>query len=149
LHFPVSSEHKPSKAEMAKFNEYFNAINNPLEVLKHIKNGTVKNEHLEALSSVYPSLLNTIKIKMAERMDEKSVRNLPYKVKLSLGKVFGLPMNAGMTPNGITNNQMALKKQIQMDTQAKKSQMSVAASKELQTGERIETRVQKLETEKE
>ncbi len=105
---PLSGEHKPSRTSMAKFNHYYDTVNDPIGVLSHVKKGTLKNEHLEALNAVYPKLYEEMRKKVVEHMDSDKARSLPYGTKISIAKFMGQPMDASMLPQAIMSNQAAL-----------------------------------------
>lgn len=105
---PLSGEHKANSSQMSKFNSYFDTVNDPISVLKHVKSGTLKGEHLEALQAVYPSLLQEMRTKVLEHMDIDKAKSLSYTTKLALSKFMGQPMDANMLPQAIMSNQAAL-----------------------------------------
>jgi hypothetical protein len=105
---PLSGEHKPPRTAMAKFNHYVDTINDPISVLGHVKKGTLRNEHLEVLTTVYPKLYEEMKHKVLEHMDPEKARNLPSSTRASIGKFLGQPLENSTLPQSIMANQAAI-----------------------------------------
>lgn len=102
---PLSPPFEPSMNQKLKFNQYFQAVNNPLIALKQIKNGSLTNETMEALQAVHPGLLTELRQKVMESLDLEKTRDLSYGKKLSLSKFLGQPLDHNMTTLGIVSNQ--------------------------------------------
>lgn len=143
---PLSGEHKPSRTAMAKFNHYYDTVNDPIGVLSHVKKGTLRGEHLETLNAVYPKLYYEMKKKVIEHMDPEKARALPYGTKLSLAKFMGQPMDASMLPQSITANQMALSGP-RLGTQggAPSGRSTLGGMRELKAGQRAATETDREE----
>lgn len=140
---PLSVEHKPSRTAMSKFNSYYDTVNDPMSVLSHVKAGTLKNEHLEALGAVYPKLYEEMKKKVVEHMDPEKAKGLPYGTKVALAKFMGQPMDASMLPQSIMANQAALAgprlgSQASMDM----GKPTLGGMKELNASDRTATKTQ-------
>jgi hypothetical protein len=85
-----------SIAEKNRFKTYYDAVNNPVGVLDHVKNGTLSPLHVEALSSVYPELHQEMKSKIFEHLvDAKSKgQTLPYRLRNSVSTLLGQPLDS-------------------------------------------------------
>lgn len=140
---PLSMEHKPSRSAMAKFNNYYETVNDPLSVLSHVKRGTLRNEHLEALGTVYPHLYNEMKKKVTEHMDPEKARSLPYGTKVSIAKFMGQPMDGSMLPQSIQANQSALTgPRLGSQGASQSGKTTLGGLKELSEGKRTATETQ-------
>ena len=94
---------------MSKFNQYYQAVNDPVGTLKNVSNGTLTNEHMEALQATSPKLLSEMQDKVVEKMtDPEKIRQLPYAQKLSLAKFINQPLDENMVPAVIMSNQAAM-----------------------------------------
>lgn len=103
-----TADFKPSQLAQAKFMKYYNAVNNPISVLKDVRSGTLSSESLEALQAVHPELYNQMKVYVQNQMAKKSPQTLPYGTKLSIAKFLGQPIDASMQPHAIQANQASL-----------------------------------------
>lgn len=140
---PLSMEHKPSRSAMAKFNNYYETVNDPLSVLSHVKRGTLRNEHLEALGTVYPHLYDEMKKKVTEHMDPEKARALPYGTKISIAKFMGQPMDGSMFPQSIQANQAALTgPRLGSQGASQSGKSTLGGLKELSEGKRTATETQ-------
>lgn len=141
---PLSATWQPSITQKAKFSRYYNAVNEPLKALKDVRNGSLSPETMEALQTVYPSLLGEMRQKMMEHMDIAKVKTLPYNQRLGLSTFLGQPLDGNMTPQGIMANQASfsapqLSKQNAPST-GMRNRSSLGGLKQLKFGERASTR---------
>ncbi len=74
------------------FMQYVKTIADPLDVFRDVKDGSVTDAQVEALSAVYPGLYSQMK---AEVMRDVSMRTepIPYEREIHLGTLLGLPTN--------------------------------------------------------
>lgn len=146
---PLSGEHKPSRTAVAKFNHYYDTVNDPVGVFNHVKKGTLKNEHVEALQAVYPQLYGEMKKKVVEHMNPEKARTLPYGTRIAIAKFMGQPMDASMLPQAIISNQMALTgPRLGSQGTSKSTKTTLGGLKELKMGERADTETNNLEEDK-
>lgn len=104
----LSQDFVPSQDQKVKFGNYYEAVNDPLSVMKQIKNASINNESLEALQNVHPHLYQEMKSKILENIDPEEAKSLSYPVKMALAKFLGQPLDENMTPQAIASNQVAL-----------------------------------------
>lgn len=143
---PLSGEHKPSRTSMAKFNHYYETVNDPLSVFSHVREGTLRNEHVETLQTVYPKLYDEMKRKVVEHMDAEKAKALPYSTKLAIGKFMGQPMDASMLPQSIMSNQAALSgPRLGSQGEAQTGRATLGGLKELKDGSRAATETDRQE----
>lgn len=105
---PLSQPWEPSRLQKTTFERYYDAVNDPLSVLKDVKTGTLSQESLEAMQAVHPELLESFKKTISENINPEKAKDLPYSVKLSLSKILGEPLDNNMLPDAIQKNQIAL-----------------------------------------
>ena len=108
VQMPLSAPWEPSYNQMSKFNQYYQAVNDPVGILRNVKNGSLTNEAMEALQATSPKLLAEMQSKVLQKMDPEKMRNLPYSQKLSIGKFLNQPLDENMVPAAILSNQMAM-----------------------------------------
>lgn len=144
--FLLSQKIEPSEAAKNKFNRYYDAVDNPVSALKQVKNGSLSNETMEALTAVYPQMLNHMRQTVIHEMNPEKARNLPYAQKLALSKFLGQPLDASMTPMAIQANQAALAmSQQNSSTQKMKRAATSHAMDKLSLGSRSETATHRAE----
>ena len=96
---------EPTKAEIAKFDKYYRAVQNPLEVLHQLSNHTLSSESLEAVKTVYPKIYMKMQQELLGQIsDNKESYQLPYTTKMSVGKFLDAPVHGSQTPTAIMNN---------------------------------------------
>jgi hypothetical protein len=103
---PMAGPWEPSKSQKAQFMTYYNAVENPLSVLKQIKNGSLSNEAMEALQVVHPKLLQEMRMQVMASI--KPNTQMPYATRLSVSKFLGVPMDQQMVPGIVATNQASL-----------------------------------------
>lgn len=130
---PLDVARKPSNAEIAIFNRYASIVENPLDVLKHVKAGTVLPQDIEAISQVYPSLYQKMQSSVTEKLINAAHKDslIPYKTRLGLSLFLGQNLDSTMSPQGIMASQvalnsMAIQKQAEQSQQMQKTRPSKA-----------------------
>jgi len=83
-------------AERAKFQRYVDAINNPMDTLKKMADGTLTAEHVEALQAVYPKLYSEAQTAVLEMVADKTALN--FRQKVQLGLFLGVPTMPAYDP---------------------------------------------------
>lgn len=90
---------KPSQVEKKAWLEMHAIANDPLQILKHVENNTLSDQHLDAIQSIYPEVYVEMVNKVKEHlgaMDEKQ-ELLPYQKRLSISRFIGEPLDSTMT----------------------------------------------------
>lgn len=109
---PLDMDREPPQSEASEFNKHLHIIENPLAILRHVKDATLLPAHVEALNTVYPHIAENIKSGVLEKMNahiaDHDQTQIPYKTRLSLGMVLGQSLDSSMTQQSIAGNQMAL-----------------------------------------
>lgn len=105
---PLAPKYEPSLADKQKFMRYATAVQNPVSALSQVKNGTISQETMEALNAVHLQLLNQMQGQVKTELAKKDVDKIPYRVKLSLGKFLGQPLDSSQLPQTIMANQASL-----------------------------------------
>jgi hypothetical protein len=96
---------EPNDAEINKFNRYYDAVQNPLTILKEMEGGVLTKESLEAVHSVYPELYTSIQKEVLDQLSD--VKYVPYQRRLMLAAFMQQPMDQSTAPESIVANQMA------------------------------------------
>lgn len=98
---PLDKEIQPSKAEEARYNRALTIAQNPLVVLQHVKDGTLKVNDLQDLKSMYPSYFNMVSQAVSNEMINHSDEQIPYRTKISASLLLGQPLDTSMQPASI------------------------------------------------
>lgn len=107
---PFEKPFQPSPSELAKFNRYYQTVENPLSVLQHVKNGTLSKEHMETLESVYPKLYAEMQNSVMDKITTKLTKDpgsVPYSTKLMLSMFTGQDLSNSLKQQNISSAQQA------------------------------------------
>jgi hypothetical protein len=93
-----------SPAELATFNRYRQAVQNPAILLKQAQHGLVTKETLEAVQTVYPKLFEQMQSELlnAAALHKKPV---PFSQQQAVSAILGQPVNSQLTPPAIQASQ--------------------------------------------
>ncbi len=104
---PLDSKIPPSKIQTAAFNRALDIANQPLIVLKEIKDGSITPESVKNLVSLYPDLykklVGTLTSEMMSHLSKDEA--VPYNTRIGLSLFLGQPMDSTLTPMGIVGAQ--------------------------------------------
>lgn len=107
---PLSKPLPVSANEMAVFEKYYHAVENPIATLHKIKNCEIGPEAVEAISNVYPKLYEEMTSKVMEAITDKSAKigSIPYATKLGLSMFLQQDLDHTTNQQAIASNQMSL-----------------------------------------
>lgn len=105
--FPTEDQkpYEPSSMELAKFERYVQVVDNPMSVLGDLEAGTLTQDHIEALRSVYPRLYSEIKQSVLSGLQSKSESDVPYSKKVQISILFGVPVDSSLIGRNIAGMQ--------------------------------------------
>lgn len=104
---PLDKPWTPSKFDINKFSKYYQSVENPVSILKHVRAGTVSKEQVEAVSTVYPALYKAMALELMNQIAERG-NKIPYKTRLAITTFLNQPMERSMEGTSIAHNQAAL-----------------------------------------
>ncbi len=99
----LDSEIPPTKVDVNNYNRSLDIANQPLQVIPHIKNGTLLPSDVATLKAIYPNWYNGMSQKIMDAMVDH-VQNggtVPYRVRQSLSMFLGRPLDSTFTPTSI------------------------------------------------
>ena len=96
----LSKPLQPSTIDMAKFERYFEAVENPLSVVKDLENGTISNEGIETLKTVYPNIYSKVRDSAINYLTEKKP-SVSYNKKIQLGLMLDIPSDTSLLPQNV------------------------------------------------
>lgn len=101
---PSASPWAPNDMDLAKWNRYTNAAENPMTALQSIAEGTVTPEHVEALATVHPDIFARVQQGVMSAIINPNTR-LSYQDRVNIGTVLGIPADATLRPQFILDMQ--------------------------------------------
>lgn len=104
---PLDAPRKPNSIEEAKFNRALDIAENPLIIMKSIKEGSLTIQDIQHMKALFPALYTKMSNQlMTQLIDKKTDKGLiPYKTKLSLAAFMGQPLDSSMMPVAIVASQ--------------------------------------------
>lgn len=91
---PLGAPVEPSPAEVARWTRYYEAIEDPVGILKQAAAGTLTPEAVEAVRVVYPELFAQIALAVYDQLAKHP--NVPYRSRLMLSLLLGEDMDGSI-----------------------------------------------------
>ncbi len=101
---------KPSDMELAKYERYVDAVENPTAALANIARGRVSSEEVETLKTVYPAIFQQLQDKVLDAIMKPDLK-LSYQQRMQIGTLFSMPTDVSLRPNFISSMQQHLQNQ--------------------------------------
>lgn len=95
-----TSKYEPSSIELAKFERYLEAIENPLSALEDLEQNALTREKVEAIKAVYPALYAKIQEVTLDKIS-KNPEKITYQKRLQLGVLLDIPADVSLLPENI------------------------------------------------
>lgn len=97
---PMDDPTPPDKYEMAAYERHLSIAQQPLMILRHVKDGTLIPKDITTLQILYPALYKSMAEKAGEALIEAKTkeREIPYFQKQSLAMLIDQPLDSTMTP---------------------------------------------------
>lgn len=108
---PFSRKWEPSKAAKQKFDQYYDAVANPAVSLKHVKDGTLTLDQMEALHATHPALLKQMQNQIRMHLSPDVGAKLPFHTKQSLSMFLEMPLSISSMQPVRAANQMTFAQQ--------------------------------------
>jgi hypothetical protein len=106
---PLSPKFVASSGEITKFLKYYEAVENPLNILKQVRAGVLNKESMEAVQAVYPSLLKEMQSSVMDKITDKDHSKIPYINKVMLSFFLGQDLVNGVSSASILANQASFR----------------------------------------
>lgn len=152
-HLPFDDAPDTSDQEKT-YNEAINIANHPMNILGHIKNGTLDSEHLDHFNAMFPETVNMMKRRMTDRIIKAQVsgEKPPYHVRQGMSMFMGQDLTGDITPQNIMaaqNTFTQAQSQPQSDQQLPKSKKGSSALSKMgsQTMTSLQARSQRQQQE--
>ena len=141
------ADYEAPLAQQTKWLDLHNMVSDPVSALDHIRNGTLTNDHMDALNNVHPELLQEMQQKVMENMQPDQVKGLPTTTKIALSKFLGQPIASNLTPQAVMSNQASYQTSQAPAMQAQNQKSTLGGLSKLDLGARSATETQDLEEE--
>lgn len=104
---PLDKPIEPNHADKERYNRALDIANQPMFVLRKVKDGTLSTNDIQDLNTMYPSLAQQMRQKVSDAMMNKhsDEEHIPYKTKMGISLFLGQPMDTTMTPMAIMSAQ--------------------------------------------
>lgn len=101
---PLDSEPKMNAVAKANYNRALDIAEQPLVVLPEIKDGSITQQDVMHLRSLYPALYTQISTQLTQTMIQHlhDDGEIPYKTRLGMALFLGQPLDSTMTPQSIS-----------------------------------------------
>ena len=101
---PTKSPWKASDMEMVRYLRKVDAINNPIQVIDRVADGTVTKDEVDAIKNVHPDVYKRLQNSlMGAIMDHGD--SIPYARRVQLNLLFNIPTDYSLTPQFIAQMQ--------------------------------------------
>lgn len=94
---PAVQKWRPSDMELAKWERYVEAVEDPMSVLDDLNAGRINREGIETLKTVYPRIYEEVQTVFLDHLSETR-ENLNYRDRLQLSILFDVPLEVTMEP---------------------------------------------------
>lgn len=121
-----------SKGIQGHYDRALDIAQNPMLILQHVKDGTLRPDDISVLRNLYPELQKSIVSKASEALITAQSENkeIPYKQKQTLSLLLDQPLDSTMTPQSMQAIIKSAAPQ-QMKNQQKNTQPKKASAAEL------------------
>lgn len=124
---------RPSDQDIAKFQRYVRAAQDPLSVLDDLKQGTVTREGVETLQALYPALYSNIQQVTMENLSTLQKR-LPYYQRINLSLLLNVPVDPSVSPSFVATMQGFYQGSTQDQIQGQKGGQAKAGGSAIHAG---------------
>lgn len=100
---PLDTPTKVDPMAKSQFDRSLDIAEQPLVVLKHVKQGTLQPKDVETLKTLYPSLYADMSSKIVSEITDRTDKSepIPYKTKMSMSLFLNTPLDSTMLPEAI------------------------------------------------
>lgn len=104
---PLDGIRKPSSDAQGRYDRALDLAQQPLLIMKHIKDGSITPQDVDTIKNIYPSLYNQLSMKIHEGIINNVSKgiSIPYKSRLGLSLFLGQALDSTMSQQGILGAQ--------------------------------------------
>lgn len=93
---------RPDKQKDREYDKTLDLALNPLSILNHVKKGTLLPKHMQAFTSMYPELHQSLSKKMTDQIMknklDKKAKKPPYKIRQAMSLFLGSSLDSSFSP---------------------------------------------------
>lgn len=104
---PLAPEWQPSDVEMSRWMRYYDAVQNPMSILKQAATGTITPEAIEAVRTVYPDLFAKMQGAVVDKLTDPRADRPPYQSRLGLSAIMGYSLDGSAMPGFLLRTQQS------------------------------------------
>lgn len=131
---PLDDKLPANDVQRAEYDRALSIAQQPLVVLKHLKDNRLTPKDIVAIQSMYPKLYEDLKGKLFEGIVEakRKKKKIPYQTRMGLSIFLGQPLDSTLTPQAIQSSQapQSGKTQDQKEQQATQNPGAVRPSQQ-------------------
>lgn len=105
---PLAAAWVPTNAEIDAFSRVLETVEDPMSVLKHAGAGTLTEDQVHALNTVYPLLGRQIADQALELLTSNP-KSVPYSSRLTFSMLTGIDVDGTLSPEAVARNQAAIR----------------------------------------
>jgi hypothetical protein len=94
---PLAMKWEPSMDQIATFDRYKAAVDDPTIILRHAADGTLVQQEVDAVRAVHPELLQAISVALLAQITKHGVESVPYRSRLMLSLLLGQDMDGSLS----------------------------------------------------
>ncbi len=100
---PLDTPSKPDPMAQSQYTRILNIAQQPLVILKSIKEGSIQPNDVKAITSLYPDLYNKLSQKLITEISSRKEDSepIPYRTKMGMSIFLGKAMDSTMLPESI------------------------------------------------
>ena len=104
---PLDSIPVPNQIQKSQYDRALELAQQPLAIMKNIKEGNLTSTDIKHVTSMYPALYEQMKTQLLSSMTDhlSRGRDVPYKTRLGLSLFMGQPLDSSMKPQSILASQ--------------------------------------------
>lgn len=131
---PLDSTPEASPVAKARYKNALEIAESPSIVLQKISKGTLTQNDITDLGTMYPALYNGMKSKLMDQVITAKSKGdvIPYKTRISLSMFMATPLDSTMTPSSIQTTQLQTGAGAQKPDELQQSPQGVKSSPALQ-----------------
>lgn len=105
---PLDSRRPANQVQKSAYERALDIAEQPLVVLKALKEGRITSKDIMSLKIMYPNLYNNLAQKMSEAVVDTTYKkqSISYSTRMGLSLFLGQPLDSTMTPQAIMSAQM-------------------------------------------
>lgn len=100
---PMDTKQEPTSAQTTAYRRQLSIAEQPLQIMQHIKDGTLQAQDMATLQTINPALKDELTKHLSKNMSDymSGGDHIPYHVQQTLSLFLGTPLSSTLSPAGI------------------------------------------------